>query len=41
MPATDNAIAELFEGIDAIYFMENGFRAISNELEVLFWGVGE
>ncbi|KAL3119912.1 hypothetical protein niasHT_007040 [Heterodera trifolii] len=35
MPATDRAIEKLFDGIDAIYFMENGFKAIAHELEKL------
>uniref|UniRef100_A0A183BXZ1 Vps54_N domain-containing protein n=1 Tax=Globodera pallida TaxID=36090 RepID=A0A183BXZ1_GLOPA len=35
MPATDRAIEKLFDGIDAIYFMENGFNAIAHELEKL------
>jgi hypothetical protein len=35
MPATDSAISELFEGIDIIYFSNDGFfKPISNELEV-------
>jgi hypothetical protein len=34
MPATDDASAELFEGIDSVYFLEVGFKAITHELEV-------
>lgn len=34
MPATAEAIAELFDDIDVAYFMEEGFDATDYELRV-------
>uniref|UniRef100_A0A914L897 Vacuolar protein sorting-associated protein 54 N-terminal domain-containing protein n=1 Tax=Meloidogyne incognita TaxID=6306 RepID=A0A914L897_MELIC len=35
MPATEDASTELFEGIDEVYFLEIGFKAVNHELEKL------
>lgn len=35
MPATVEAIAEVFDDIDAAYFMEEGFNAVDYELQVI------
>jgi len=37
MPATEDASTELFEGIDEVYFLEIGFKAVNHELEVFFF----